>query len=77
MRSRANRKESSVARGIEIGSQSLKSTNLAKLYQVGRQRETWCRNFARNIVSRDRLLPSLFRGRSAGASRSQISRSII
>src|SRR5271166_603278 len=73
MRSRANRRESSVARGIELDSPSLKSTDLAGLYHVERPRETWCRNFARNLVSRDRLLPSLFisprlRTGSAGAS---------
>jgi hypothetical protein len=38
-----HRKDSSVARGIEFDSQSLKSTDLARLYQVGRQRETWYR----------------------------------
>src|SRR5208337_2456510 len=54
MRSRANRRESSVARGIELDSPSLKSTDLAGLYHVERPRETWCRNFARNLVSRDR-----------------------
>src|SRR5271157_1142736 len=43
MRSRANRRESSVARGIELDSPSLKSTDLAGLYHVERPRETWCR----------------------------------
>lgn len=54
MRSRANRRESSVARGIELDSPSLKSTDLVGLYHVERPRETLCRNFARNFVSRDR-----------------------
>ena len=68
MRSRANRRESSVARGIELDSPSLKSTDLAGLYHVERLRETWCRNFARNLVSRDRLPPRpLGNSDSAGA----------
>src|SRR5208337_4548518 len=58
MRSRANRRESSVARGIELDSPSLKLTDLVGLYHVERPRETLCRNFARNFVSRDRASPS-------------------
>src|SRR5271166_584414 len=63
MRSRANRRESSVARGIELDSPSLKSTDLAGLYHVERPRETWCRNFARNLVSRDRASLSQIRSK--------------
>ena len=57
MRSRANRRESSVARGIELDSPSLKLTDLVGLYHVERPRETLCRNFARNFVSRDSSPP--------------------
>jgi hypothetical protein len=53
MRSRTNRIEKSVARGIEVDPYSVKPTNLAKVYQVRRKRETLCRYFARNFVSRD------------------------
>ena len=43
MRSRTNRIEKSVARGIEVDPYSVKPTNLAKVYQVRRKRETLCR----------------------------------
>jgi hypothetical protein len=62
MRRRANRNERSVARGIDVDSQILETTKTKELYQRTRPRETLCRNFARNFVSRDRSLRTPFRG---------------
>ncbi len=58
MRSTVSRNEISVARGIEVDSNNIEVVHLAGLYQVTNGRETSCRYFARNFVSRDRLQPS-------------------
>jgi hypothetical protein len=58
IRARANRRGRSVARGIEVNSPTMKPKDMVELYHADNVRETWCRNFARNIVSRDRASPS-------------------